>query len=157
MCETVARVSIIGRSPQKNAATSFPGTSTVQLVVARAPEPIGGKRRAGPALCAQLRESLLCRSDSAQAGNRGEDHSRTNCWLRLALQLRACRRRAPLALHNRTVHTRKDRQKNQRLRKSAESSRKARPESNERLEMQKAPEEDHHGERLSNEPRGVPG
>jgi len=46
----------------------------------------------------------------------------------------------------------KDREQNRQLRKSRESSRKARPESKERLEMEEAPPEDHHGGRLPNEP-----
>src|SRR5580658_6172278 len=150
MCETVARVSLIGRSPERNATTSFPESSTAQFVVAHAPEPIGGRRRAGPALRAQPRETLLCRLDPARVDNPAEDHSRTNCWLRQAPRLPACRRRAPPGLHSRTAHRPKDREKNRRPRKSGESPRKARPELNERLEMQKAPAEDHHGERLSN-------
>src|ERR1700694_5596603 len=108
MCEAAARASLIGRSPQKNAATSFPATSTAQLAVAHAPEPIGGKRRAGSAPRAQPRETLVCRSDPAQADNPAEDHLRTGCWLRLARRLLGCRRRAPPAQHSRMAHTPKD-------------------------------------------------
>src|SRR6266550_5309338 len=127
MCEAGARASLIGRSPQKNAATSFPATSTAQLAVAHAPEPIGGKRRAGPAPRAQPRETLPCCSNPAQVDNPEEDGSRTSCWLRRARRLPGCRRRAPPAQHSRTAHKSKDRGKNRRLRKFGESSRKARP------------------------------
>src|SRR5947207_8278677 len=157
MCEAAARASLIGRSPQKNAATSCPATSSAQLVVAHAPEPIGGKRRAGPAPRAQPRETLPCCSNPAQVDSPAEDRSRTNCWLRRARRLPGCRRRALPAQHSRTAHMLKDREKNRRLRKSAESSRKARPESKERLEMEEVPSEDHRGGQLSSEPRGVPG
>src|SRR6266550_4794365 len=157
MCEAAAGVSLTHRSPQKNAATSFPATSTAQLAVAHAPEPIGGKRRAGPAPRAQSRETLPCCSNPAQVDNPEEDRSRTNCWLRRARRLPGCHRRALPVQHSRTAHMPKDREKNRRLRKSEESSRKARPESKERLEMEEAPSEDHHGGQLSNEPRGVPG
>src|SRR6266576_1879255 len=157
MCVAAARASLIGRSPQKNAATSFPATSTGQLGVAHAPAPIGGKRRAGPAPHARPRETLPCRSNSILVDNREEDRSRTNCWLRRARRLPGCHRRALPAQHSRMAHMPKDREKNRRLRKSEESSRKARPESKERLEMEEAPSEDHHGGQLSSEPRGVPG
>ena len=139
MSETAAKASVRGRSPQKNAPTNSLATSTAQLAVAHAPEPFGGKRRAGPVLHAQPREILPCRSNLAQVDNPKEDRSRTSCWLRRARRLPGCHRRALPAQHSRTAHMPKDRGKNRRLKKSGESSRKARPEAKERLQMEETP------------------